>query len=350
MYTKLENYFKDAYSEKEYPTLKLQREAWQLTKPLEGLRILDVTPICRNTIYKYLNLLHAGATLCVGNAPSFNNSPSVIAMLREAGVAVITPDDFTYEFDVIMDCSAAFIEHKATKGCVELTRARAELYEEQNKTVFLADGGVIKRIETCLGTGDSYYRAMSKLGYGDFVGKRIVVFGSGKVGQGIIKGALRRGAVVSVVTNPSTMPHDLGERLSAMVDYRDRAAVNKVVEGAYAVVTATGQVSSVEGAMDVDVLLSSGALLANMGVDDEYGASVPADKVLANKEPLNFILDDPTLMKYMDATMALHNYGALYMCQHSEAKGIILPPEDIEREMLSQTAEFGLIGDEINEL
>lgn len=53
------------------------------------------------------------------------------------------------------------------------------------------------------------------------------------------------------------------------------------------------------------------ALIANMGVEDEFGPEVPAERVLNAKSPLNFVLEEPTHLKYIDPTMALDNYGAL---------------------------------------
>ena len=43
-----------------------------------------------------------------------------------------------------------------------------------------------------------------------------------------------------------------------------------------------------------------------MGVEDEYGETFPADRVLNGKRPLNFLLEEPTQLRYIDATFALH--------------------------------------------
>lgn len=67
-----------------------------------------------------------------------------------------------------------------------------------------------------------------------------------------------------------------------------------------------------------------------MGVEDEYGVDVPAQRVLQAKRPLNFILKDPTLMKYIDATMALHNEGAVFLAANRSMSGLIEPDADLE--------------------
>jgi adenosylhomocysteinase len=95
------------------------------------------------------------------------------------------------------------------------------------------------------------------------------------------------------------------------------------------------------------VFIDSPAILANMGVEDEYGSAIPPSRVLARKSPLNFILEEPTQLQYIEATMALHNEGAVYLVNHPESKGEIIPPAKTETEMLDISKRNGLIGDEL---
>lgn len=97
---------------------------------------------------------------------------------------------------------------------------------------------------------------------------------------------------------------------SRIIDFNDRTAVGNAVKEAYAIVTATGIAGAAGSCCSPGVFIRSGALLANMGVEDEYGAQVPAAGVLVNKQPVNFIQEESTQMKYIDATMGLHNEGA----------------------------------------
>ena len=85
-----------------------------------------------------------------------------------------------------------------------------------------------------------------------------------------------------------------------------------------------------------------------MGVEDEFGAGVPAGRVLETKRPLNFILKDPTLMKYIDATMALHNEGAVVLASKKMPAGLIEPDASTEERLLSICREKGTISDELN--
>ena len=112
--------------------------------------------------------------------------------------------------------------------------------------------------------------------------------------------------------------------------------------------TATGVPSAATAVCPADVFIRSKALLANMGVEDEFGAGVPAGRVLEAKRPLNFILKDPTLMKYIDATMALHNEGAVVLASKKMPAGLIEPDASTEERLLSICREKGTISDELN--
>ncbi|MBR2058281.1 MAG: adenosylhomocysteinase, partial [Fibrobacter sp.] len=224
-----------------------------------------------------------------------------------------------------------------------------------------------------------YVRALAQLGY-DFCfdsgtdgaasgGNKFVVFGSGKVGQGIVLQLLRSGADVHVVTDCSRGANPFLDANGVPVtDCNDLDAVASLVRGADFVVTATG----VKGALDrpqvVEALLASGAVLANMGVEDEYGPNVPASRVLAEKKPLNFILEEPTHLKYIDASLALHaalgellvneargsgEGGAVYGKGGAGANknaGPQDPPSELEQRILSMTMQNGVIGPELCEM
>ena len=81
-------------------------------------------------------------------------------------------------------------------------------------------------------------------------------------------------------------------------------------------------------------MLASGALLMNIGVEDEYGKGIPDERVLNRKMPLNFILEEPTLLCYIDPTMALSNYGTIELLNKRCSNGINLPPEELENRLL----------------
>ena len=337
------------YSEEEYPTLREQTLRWRATRPLEGIEILDATPIFHNTLLKHLALLAAGARLTLGVSNRLPNDAALLAELERIGIPLDREEsDHPGSYDLILDCAGAFSNRKARIGYAELTRSGAQAYAHSTRPVFMADEGIIKQIETCLGTGESYLRAMRALGYEEWKGRKLVVFGSGKVGTGIIMQAFRTGACVFVVTDPSTTDERVRACAQEITDYRDTAAVARTLDGAYAVVTATGVLHALEGRIQAERLIRSDTLLANMGVEDEYGPSIPAGRVLERKAPLNFMLDEPTLLKYIDATMTLHNEGAHHLLLHPDLQGQVLPPRAMEQRLLEITRRDGTIGPELD--
>ncbi|MDR1729546.1 MAG: hypothetical protein LBR52_02680 [Prevotellaceae bacterium] len=335
------------YSKKEYPVLARQMDKWCQTQPLRGFSALDATPIFRNTLIKYKALLLAGADLHVGVSDKLPADETVIRKLKTWGVPLVFPTEKERSFDVILDCAAAFSDFDARFGYVELTRSGVEAYLKKGNPVYIADSGKIKKIETCLGTGESYFRAMKQLGHDDWKGKNLVVFGSGKVGLGIIIYAHKLGANVSVVTELSSVTAKVRAYATEIIGLNEQSRIAAAVRNACAVVTATGIAGAAGKVCPPGIFVSSPAVLANMGVEDEYGASVPKERVLANKAALNFILEEPTQLKYMDATMALHNEGAVYLINHPESKGEIIPLPETENEMLEISQRNGLIGDEL---
>lgn len=339
-----------AYASNEYPVLLNQYEVWANTRPLAGLRVLDATPVFENTLAKHAALLAAGAELTVGIDDVMPRNHDVVRYLRSVGIHVVEPGAVKQSnaFDLVLDCAAAFAELNPRIGFVELTRSGVSKYDGKTCPVYVADSGRIKRIETCLGTGESYFRAMAQLGYSKWQGKSVVIFGSGKVGSGLITYAHRYGSRITVVTRPGEITDRIRALCDVVIDASDGIAIAEAVSQANAVVTATGVPGAATAACPADVFIRSKALLANMGVEDEFGAGVPAGRVLEAKRPLNFILKDPTLMKYIDATMALHNEGAVILASKKMPAGLLEPDAATEERLVSICREKGIISDELN--
>ena len=368
----------EVYEKNEYPALAALESEWTHTRPFDGLRVLVATPIYRNTMTEYRALVAGGADLLVGFSEF--NDPDVVDFMREWGVPVVTPAEMLEaeshgEFvDLVLDCAGPFAVLHPKIGFVELTRSGVHYYKNAEKPVYVADSGIVKRIETSLGTGDGYFRALEKLGFGgDFEGKKFLVFGSGKVGSGIALQGVRRGCNVTVVTDlkrgqsqtansenaehfaaPETMPAGdfsavLEQNDVAVVDCHDYATVASLIENSDFVVTATGVKNALAAPELAHAILSTQANLANMGVEDEYGEAIPAEKVLNGKGSLNFILEEPTHLKYIETSLALHAALAERLVQEAATleDGLHFPPQEIEQRLLTIAIQNGVIGPEI---
>lgn len=345
-FTKISDAIGNKYSKSEYPTLDAQINEWAVTKPLSGLSVLDATPVFRNTMTKYLALIAAGAHLTVGISDMVPRDENTVVFLRSLGIQVVKSEEGSHTFDIILDCAASFARHTAKIGYVELTRSGVEQYSGCTKPVFVADGGKIKLIETMLGTGESLFRAMRSLGYDSWIDKKVVVIGSGKVGSGIIIYGYSAGAEVYAVTDPASVSENIAKKCTQIIDYRDKKAFAEAVQDAFMVVTATGHREAIADEKMQEIMMHSPALLVNMGVEDEFGEAIPVSRVLNEKRPLNFILDEPTHLKYIETTMALHNRGALYVMEHPSAVGTVDPPCQLEDELLA-IAKTGVIASEL---
>ncbi len=349
MMKKIDAILDAAYAEKDYPAAKYLSEIWSKTRPLEGLTIIEATPIFRNTMTKYRALIAAGARLMLGIRNGTLYDATVVELMREVGVPAVHSDDAPFEVDLILDNAGGFSAWRPRIGFAELTRSGVEKYKNSDKPVFLADGGKIKRIETFLGTGEGYFRAMAVRGFSNWAGKKLVIFGSGKVGSGLIFYAKRNGARTVVVSDPASVSPRTRALIDEHVDFRDIAGTRRAVADAFAVVTATGVLHALDHDDVPEALVASPALLANMGVEDEFGPRVPAARVLGEKRSLNFFLDEPTHLRYIDATLSLHSAGAVWLAQHAGTlpSGIIPPSETLEEELLRITRERGRITEEM---
>ncbi len=336
------------YRREEFPALLAQAEEWRKTRPLAGVRVFDATPVFRNTLGKYMALLRGGAELTVGYSDFIPHDENTLAFLDSAGIQT-AENDLEGETDVVLDCAGVHRKKRVSLGYVELTRSGVERYRTSEKPVFVADSSRIKRIETSLGTGESCLRALRALGYGELKGVDALLFGYGKVGRGIAMYLADAGALVTVVDALERCPSAPSSGLKC-IDSRSGAEIRAAISGARLVVSAT----AVPGALTpfASLLNSSGAILVNMGVDDEFGPSVPPERVLNRKKPLNFILEEPTHMKYIDPTMALDNEGAKVLLEKAPflRSGPFEPEESLEREILSAVCRAGVIEKEIERI
>ena len=322
-------------SARDYPALAAQAERWRKTRQLEGLRVLCGTPLFLNTLAQFAALLAGGADLAVVYSDELGYDPSIPDFLAGIGLTAFHGADEAASsgpFDAVLDCSALNRRVPARLGYCELTRSGVHTYESEppDKPVFAADSGRIKSIETVLGTGDGCLRGLRYIGF-EPAGKTVLLFGHGRVGRGIEYALTNAGATVRIVDPAQGKPF-----------------TRALLDGAHLVVTATGIRDALT--LFAPVLLASGALLVNMGADDEFGPDVPPDRAVNEKRPVNFLLREPTSTRYIDPTLALHNAGILALMLTPAGSGILNPPADLEDEILADVRAAGVINTEIDAL
>lgn len=326
MTSPLERLVADDYPADQYVATRAQSREWADSRPLEGIRVLDCTPLFRNTLAKFIPLLAAGADLTVGTHPDIPADPAVVGLAQSLGLAVregIESAPAT-SFDIVLDCAARHRRIRSTYGYVELTHSGLAGYESCAQPVVMVDHSPIKLLETMCGTGESCLRALHQLGQLPDDGP-MVIFGAGKVGSGIARSALAEGIAVYLVDSRETAANYVD---APMIDLQDHDEIRAVIGRAWAIVTATG----VPGALAPfsDAINGSPAIVANMGVDDEFGPAIPESRVLNAKRPVNFILKEPTLIRYMDPVFALSNASAVDLVDGTVASGVQPPNPNTE--------------------
>ena len=320
---------------RDYPALAAQAQRWREERPFEGLRVLCGTPLFLNTLAQYAALLEGGADITVVYSDELGYDPAIPDFLAGIGIKLCHGAEEAASagpFDAVLDCGALNRDIPVRLGYCELTRSGVHIYEADppDKPVFAADSGRIKSIETVLGTGDGCLRGLRHIGV-DPAGKTVLLFGHGRVGRGIEYALTQAGATVRIV-DPA----------------QGRVFTPDLLNSADIVISATG----IRGALApfAQLLLDSGALLVNMGADDEFGPGIPPERAVNGKRPVNFMLPEPTSTRYIDPTLALHNAGILELMRGNGGPGIVAPPAELEDFILADVRAAGVINDEIDAL
>lgn len=343
-------YLAGRYDVREYPSLRAQMTRFRASRPFAARSILDCTPLFANTLLKYMALLAGGAELTVSVSERIPHDPRIVQFLNEIGISVV--HDLmagSHRFDVILDCDGSRADLVPRIGVCELTRSGIYHYAKSKFPVVLIDDSKIKEIETSVGTGDGFMRAMRRFGYTNFAGRRIVIFGYGKVGRGVAYRCVKEGASVTVVDRTDTGIAFECVRVAAAIDYRDTAAVQAAVREADFVVTATGVRGALKGSGLGPILRAHGEIVvAAIGIEDEWLDEIDRACLVNNGAAVNFALEEPTLLRYIDPTMALSNESASDLLNGVFTKpGIISPSAISERICLDPVISCGLITDEI---
>ena len=338
----LNEYIGDRYQPCEYPALRQQTTEWSESKPLAGIRILDNTPLFTNTLLKYIPLLSGGAELTLAISERTPYDSSLIPVMRSLGIRVIENCN-QGDFDCILDCGGSHAHLKPRYGYAELTRSGYYHYKDTELPVILVDDSRIKAIETCLGTGDGFLRAMKQLGHKDFTNRKIIVFGFGKVGCGIVYYAMKEGAEVRIVDEPGTLIPPGTELISRY----DSDAIAAAVRQAWCVVTATGIRDAMLQNGAAEEILAGKQLVAAMGIENEWGSSLPEERILNHNIPLNFILEEPTRLRYIDPTMALSNVAALALLSGKIPPGVNRIAPETEKFYMDIVENEGLITEDL---
>ncbi len=318
----------------DYPFLLRQREEWARSQPLQGLSVLHNLAITCETLQKLEGLLLAGARVTVTHLqlPGLPPRQDCVAVLREAGVAVeIDHAKLAGRYDFALDCCGqipAMPGVEIARGYVELTQSGNAIYQalETSLPIYSVDRSKLKCLEGMFGTGEACVRALREFVDPALAGRQFLLIGFGKVGRGIAKHLTREGAGLTVCDSDPEARALAGRRGYATLEARPGAALRKAVNGAFAVIVATGSEGLFERLVPPQEVAPA-VHLVNMGADDEFGPAYPADRIVGNKAPINFLLDAPTAIYFIDPIFAAHNRCCLDILAGRQAGFSALPAD-----------------------
>ena len=343
LYLKVNHYLPDSQK-----ALQYQYNLWNKNKPLKNLTVVDSTPVFFNTFLKYINLLAAGAKLSIAIGDLTPYDPLTVKYLKELNVPILDCQN-TYSFDIVLDCSGCCKHFNSQYGYVELTRSGIHSYREKAKSscVFAADSGRIKAIETTLGTGESFLRTFRQEISNDIAQKDFTVFGYGKVGRGVAYYLKNANCNVTIVDYPEVLKKVPSHYHK--VSILDRTTLDNILSNQYCIIAVTGVKNALHEKFDLKKVINSNTYCALMGVENEYGPLMPNSRVLNNNRPFNFLLEEPTLLEYIETTFTLHNMGATELLNATQSSGMIIPSKELEDTLLAQSLQ-GIASKEIAHL
>ncbi len=282
---------------------------YKATQPYKGFTIVHNVPLTQTTLLKISCLKAAGADLVVTNPSFMNEDRDAIQVLANEQVPYLPLGSVKGEFDFLLDCGAELVDScDAHKGIVELTRTGAMRYQQHKEfhvPIVSVDDTRLKCLETCLGTGEGVYRAITEIANVDLTHKNILIFGFGKVGIGIAYYFSKITPNIIIAEADSSRLQLIKQRGYQSIDAKQAQLVEHAAEASDLIITATGLKDIISDNYHSGAFKDK--LLANAGAEDEFGFAFEADEVLADKKPVNFILKEPTLMEFLDPIFYAHN-------------------------------------------
>ena len=340
--------FWHTYEYLDRPFLTEQRHQWQREQPLQGIRVLHNTPLTVETLMKVDCLVQAGADVTLTRTQFIRpaESDALHQAIKEMGVRYIPEHDdlipFQDSFDFVLDCCAQLINIiRPKKGIVELTGSGTFILQENSKQLLVPamsiDDSQLKQLECFYGTADGFIRGFQQESTVSLDNQTILVFGYGKVGKGIVHGLQSFDSKIMIVDAcPIALTTARESGLTAIAAH-DTKAILQALDQATIVVTAIG----IHAALNhIPASAFQGKVLVNMGGEDDFGPHIAANLVLGEKQPINFLLQSPTLMKYLDPSFYAHNHAIELLLTGQFAPGYHPYPKSADDAVMQQWHEF----------
>lgn len=303
---------RDFFGDHEMPFMNELNALMLAKQPYRGLKVIHNIHLTLSTICKIIPLLLSGADVTVTGTHTLTVHPEALRLIKKAGVKWVNENQISDDYDIALDCCAGLL-HKVNPriGTVELTQTGVHHYKNYTLPypVISVDNSVTKNLETFYGTGDGFVRALQNLTNEELNKKNFVIFGYGKVGKGVVHALSAYTTNIIVIEKRLKAIHEARNKGLVCVNFNNHNEILNILDkGGFCGVTATGENGIISESFN-KADFQNFEYLANIGSEDEFGVKFSSKDVLFNKNPINFSLADPTLMKYLDPIFYAHNHS-----------------------------------------
>lgn len=289
-------------------------------RPFAGVDVAFGHVLVANSIPCLEALVRGGARVAIGDAIPGRSTAPVKEALRRHSVPWTDAGRAAGEGDLFLDVCALLGRRRAPRAASELSRTGVVEYARLRCPVISADDTRVKQIEAFFGCGEGFMRALRSFCPERAVaGASLLLFGYGKIGRGLAFQARTAGMRVVVIERDAGAVARAGREGFEAIAAADRDQVRRAVAWARVIVGATGVPGAVSRTAEPAWIRSSGAVLACIGAEDEFGPGFSSAEILGGKgAPLNHHLPEPTANRYIDPTLAAHLLGLEELARRPE--------------------------------
>lgn len=321
-----------------YPFLQELKKFFEVRRPYEGLKIIHNVHITFSTLCKIETLLYSGAQVTVTATSDLMRHPHAMDLLKQSKIHFVEEQDIKDDYDISLDCCAGLYGKVNPRlGAIELTQTGSAVYKSHPLTypVISVDDSITKNIENFYGTGDGFLRGFRAFVKEDFNNKKFILFGYGKVGRGVAYHLRPFSSDILIIEKDSSKLTDALSNGYAGVYYDDVIEITKILKDAYCVITASG-VSGLLSQLYDKKIFKDVSYFVNIGSHDEFGYKFSEAEVLYEKRPINFSLEEPTRMMFLDPVFYLHNLAGQTLLVNQRKPGVYSYPIDQDLEIVGR--------------
>jgi adenosylhomocysteinase len=293
-------------------------ERFTAERPLEGARVVVGHLIVLNSITMIEALYRGGAQVALCSAFPTQSMDALSEELTRHGLPILPAEKAVLQGDIFMDTAGFLGSHGTPRAAVEVTRTGEYVYDQADFPVITIDQARIKLFEDFLGTGESFVRGWEMFRPQDpLPGKCAVQFGYGKVGSGVAYHLRKEGVQVVIADlSPEALQRAAQDGFEVLEAART-PEMQAALAVAEVVIGVTGIRSAVGETVPAEWLRANNPVLAAMGYH-EFGDEFTEEELLGGADvPVNFHLVQPTLNRYMDATLAAQVLAVEELVKHT---------------------------------